>query len=368
MKPRGRRASLERRRRRPRRGAAPPPRRPRAARASARRGRATCARSAWTRPRPRPCSTPPRQWSTPRRRAPIPANSELARCPGDRSAPVRPGALLASRTLPTTPKEDAMTKSEFVDQVASASGLSKKDADSAVDAVLSTIEDTLRRGERRQLHRLRQVPRRRARRPRGPQPAHGRDDDDRRERSRASRPARASRRPSSRPAEPGAGDLTGARFRRPARAPRRRARVADRPRDRPRPGAASWPQALDARRAPPTHAGGRPRSRDAVAPPLPRADRRRRAGVRRRQAAARLLRAARRARLARRSRPPASTRARAGLLVLADGKRGDVPVTAAAYAQALVGEHADAVRRRRRASAPTRSPPTRCSGATRSSR
>ena len=27
-----------------------------------------------------------------------------------------------------------------------------------------------------------------------------------------------------------------------------------------------------------------------------------------------------------------------GLLVLADGKRGDVPVTAAAYAQALVGE------------------------------
>ena len=28
----------------------------------------------------------------------------------------------------------------------------------------------------------------------------------------------------------------------------------------------------------------------------------------------------------------------AGLLVVADGKRGDVPVTAAAYAQALVGE------------------------------
>src|SRR4029077_12232913 len=30
--------------------------------------------------------------------------------------------------------------------------------------------------------------------------------------------------------------------------------------------------------------------------------------------------------------------AEAGLLVVADGKRGDVPVTAAAYAQALVGE------------------------------
>ena len=31
-------------------------------------------------------------------------------------------------------------------------------------------------------------------------------------------------------------------------------------------------------------------------------------------------------------------RSAAGLLVVADGKRGDVPVTAAAYAQALVGE------------------------------
>ena len=39
-----------------------------------------------------------------------------------------------------------MTKSEFVDQVAEKSGLSKKDAGGAVDAVLSTIEDTLRRG------------------------------------------------------------------------------------------------------------------------------------------------------------------------------------------------------------------------------
>jgi DNA-binding protein HU-beta len=39
-----------------------------------------------------------------------------------------------------------VTKSEFVDQVADKSGLSKKDAGGAVDAVLSTIEDTLRRG------------------------------------------------------------------------------------------------------------------------------------------------------------------------------------------------------------------------------
>ena len=39
-----------------------------------------------------------------------------------------------------------MTKSEFVDQVASGSGLSKSDAGKAVDAVLETIEDTLKRG------------------------------------------------------------------------------------------------------------------------------------------------------------------------------------------------------------------------------
>ena len=39
-----------------------------------------------------------------------------------------------------------MTKSEFVDQVAAKSGLSKKDAGGAVDAVLATIEDTLKRG------------------------------------------------------------------------------------------------------------------------------------------------------------------------------------------------------------------------------
>ena len=39
-----------------------------------------------------------------------------------------------------------MTKSEFVDQVAEESGLSKGDAGNAVDAVLQVIEDTLKRG------------------------------------------------------------------------------------------------------------------------------------------------------------------------------------------------------------------------------
>ena len=39
-----------------------------------------------------------------------------------------------------------MTKSEFVDQVADRAGLNKRDATSAVDAFLETIEDALRRG------------------------------------------------------------------------------------------------------------------------------------------------------------------------------------------------------------------------------
>jgi DNA-binding protein HU-beta len=43
-------------------------------------------------------------------------------------------------------KEENVTKSEFVDQVAANSGLSKGDAGSAVDAVLETIQSTLQRG------------------------------------------------------------------------------------------------------------------------------------------------------------------------------------------------------------------------------
>ena len=39
-----------------------------------------------------------------------------------------------------------MSKQEFVDKVASSTGLSKKDAGAAVDAVLSTIESELRGG------------------------------------------------------------------------------------------------------------------------------------------------------------------------------------------------------------------------------
>ena len=40
-----------------------------------------------------------------------------------------------------------MTKSDFVEKVASESGLSKKDAGSAVDAVITSIEKALKNGE-----------------------------------------------------------------------------------------------------------------------------------------------------------------------------------------------------------------------------
>ena len=40
-----------------------------------------------------------------------------------------------------------MTKSDFVDKVAAESGLSKKDAGTAVDAVINTIETALKSGD-----------------------------------------------------------------------------------------------------------------------------------------------------------------------------------------------------------------------------
>jgi DNA-binding protein HU-beta len=40
-----------------------------------------------------------------------------------------------------------MTKSEFVDQVAQRTGLSKKDAGAAVEAFLQTVEETLKSGD-----------------------------------------------------------------------------------------------------------------------------------------------------------------------------------------------------------------------------
>ena len=74
-----------------------------------------------------------------------------------------------------------MTKSEFVDRVADSSGLSKKDAATAVDAVIKSIEDALKSGEDVTFTGFGKFHVAAARRPRGPQPAHRRDDADRRE-------------------------------------------------------------------------------------------------------------------------------------------------------------------------------------------
>ena len=68
-----------------------------------------------------------------------------------------------------------MTKAEFLDQLSGDDRLgSKKAASDAVDAVLDAITGALSGGEEVSLHRLRQIPRRRAR------PAPGRQPPDRR--------------------------------------------------------------------------------------------------------------------------------------------------------------------------------------------
>jgi DNA-binding protein HU-beta len=56
-----------------------------------------------------------------------------------------PRSVLVSG-LPTISKEEQVTKGEFIDQVADRASLSKKDAADAVEAVLETIQDALRRG------------------------------------------------------------------------------------------------------------------------------------------------------------------------------------------------------------------------------
>ena len=57
----------------------------------------------------------------------------------------RPFPLIASNDHDLTRRE-SVTKSEFVDQVASRSDLGKAEAGKAVDAVLDTIQETLSRG------------------------------------------------------------------------------------------------------------------------------------------------------------------------------------------------------------------------------
>jgi DNA-binding protein HU-beta len=54
--------------------------------------------------------------------------------------------LLACARFVAPGKEEIVTKSEFVDQVADRSGLGKGEADKAVNAVLDTVQEVLQRG------------------------------------------------------------------------------------------------------------------------------------------------------------------------------------------------------------------------------
>ena len=275
-------------------------------------------------------------------------------------------SFASSRSPICGDKEDVMTKSEFVDKVAAESGLSKKDAGAAVDAVSARSRTRSGAGEEVNFTGFGKfhVAERGAREGRNPRT--GETMTDRRQQGAAlhrrlgpqegRQVAGAGAPVGRRLTSPAPGTATRRHVRRPARG-RRRARESQIVLGIDPDPARLWPAAVErtsearaalAQRSPRRRGGRRAeparrprppraRGRRRGARPLPRADRRGRPGLRRRQAAARLLRAPRLAGLARARARRARTRARAGLLVLADGKRGDVPVTAAAYAQALVG-------------------------------
>jgi DNA-binding protein HU-beta len=63
-----------------------------------------------------------------------------------RALVARPQALLASEAQSYERGGVEVTKSELVDQVADRAQLTKQDASRAVDAVIATVEDALRRG------------------------------------------------------------------------------------------------------------------------------------------------------------------------------------------------------------------------------
>jgi DNA-binding protein HU-beta len=70
---------------------------------------------------------------------------------GDAAAVEVDGVKLDLNTVPDafarSGSSRTMTKAEFVDRVAQESGLSKKSARAAVDAIIVSIEDTLRAGD-----------------------------------------------------------------------------------------------------------------------------------------------------------------------------------------------------------------------------
>jgi DNA-binding protein HU-beta len=72
--------------------------------------------------------------------------SALFRSRSGKTASVVRGHCYVAADSVAPGKEEIVTKSEFVDQVADRSGLGKGEADKAVNAVLSTIEEVLRRG------------------------------------------------------------------------------------------------------------------------------------------------------------------------------------------------------------------------------
>lgn len=57
-----------------------------------------------------------------------------------------PSVFAVSFETTFTKEEEQVTKSELVDQVADRASLTRQDAARAVDAVLATVEETLRRG------------------------------------------------------------------------------------------------------------------------------------------------------------------------------------------------------------------------------
>ena len=223
-----------------------------------------------------------------------------------------------------------MTKAEFLDQLAGDERVgSKKAAGDAVDAVLDAITDTLSGGGEvsftgfGKFHVAERGP------APGRQPAHRRADHD----SGRQGPALLRRLGAEDQGQGRLIDLTPFADRLAALVEERRSQVClglD-----PDPAKLGRERARCGRRR---CAGRRAGGRAAVAAHCRSLIERAGPGLRRGQAAARLLRAARGTRAGRRSPRSAGRLARPGLLVVADGKRGDVPVTAAAYAQALVGE------------------------------
>ena len=221
-----------------------------------------------------------------------------------------------------------MTKAEFVDQVADRSGLARE-RPARRRRRPGHHQGGLVAWRRDQLHRLRQVRRGRSWCPPGSEPADRRADPDRREpRAALQRGLAPEEAPSRAASRGGCISPTGSRRSSTSAAAASCSGSTQIPRRCGQGGPATPARA--ARRARATAEAVAEHCRAAIVAAGPAC-----VAV---KLAARLLRAPRRPRAGRRSSATAAIARDHGLLVIADGKRGDVPVTAAAYAQALVGE------------------------------